>query len=525
MITWGITALSHDASITVLKDDEILFAAHSERYSRIKNDDKLHPDLIHAALQFGDPDKMVWYENPYKKKLRHLSAGQFKHALSISDLPKRYLKRCIDFRSPKVLKAIKNLKYVDHHESHAAGGFFTSKFNTATIIVMDAIGEFDTVSVWRGEGNSLTKLASRKYPFSHGLFYTAMTQLVGLKPNEEEYILMGMAAFCNESLQQLNMDSTIHLLKKYIQKEDDPLRYSATNYQNIKNLHKGVPPEFLQEHGELTFEQKCKIAKFAQLNIEAALHELVCLFARPEDNLIFSGGCALNCVANSKILKNYAHRIWIMPNPGDAGSSLGCALASNKVRIKNFSPYLGHEIKGEYPVAEALTELLSGNIIGIAAGKAEFGPRALGNRSLLADPRGELVQDKVNVIKKRDSFRPFAPVIMEEFFHEYFEGIHPARMYETTSPYMQYTFRCKQPDKFPGICHVDGTSRVQTVNHNQHPGLYALLLAFYKETGCPMLLNTSLNIKGQPLVNRRSDARAFTETYGIKVLTGEIKWS
>jgi carbamoyltransferase len=201
-----------------------------------------------------------------------------------------------------------------------------------------------------------------------------------------------------------------------------------------------------------------------------------------------------------------------MPNPGDAGSSLGAAAALYGKHIEWQGPFLGTEITKEYPVKKALKYLLDGNIIGIANGKAEFGPRALGNRSLLADPRGSYIKDKVNEIKRRQKFRPFAPAVMEEHAHEIFD------MPVEKVPYMQYTATCKYPDKYPAICHVDNTSRVQTVSKQDNPGFYSLLEAFYQETGCPMLLNTSLNIKGQPIVNTEEHAKEFEKRYKIKVL-------
>ena len=229
------------------------------------------------------------------------------------------------------------------------------------------------------------------------------------------------------------------------------------------------------------------------------------------------GGVALNCVANSELFRWYDN-IHIMPNPGDAGSSLGAAAleyfnrTGNKVNWQ--TPYLGYTIAGNYPIQKALASLEKNEIFGIANGSAEFGPRALGNRSLMADPRGNEIKDRVNSIKHRQKFRPFAPVIMEEFVHEYFEMPN-----NTVSPYMQFVARCKKPTKFPAIIHHDGTSRVQTVNYEQHPGLYTLLKEFYKKTGCPMLLNTSLNIKGQPIVNDERDAELFAKKYGVPVHT------
>ena len=231
-------------------------------------------------------------------------------------------------------------------------------------------------------------------------------------------------------------------------------------------------------------------------------------------NLVMMGGCALNCSANSNITWRWDN-VWIMPNPGDAGSCIGATQRFFDQRINWDTPYLGHEIKGEYPVTDILASLIKGDISGIASGRAEFGPRALGNRTLTADPRGDTIKDRMNEIKRRQKFRPFAPMILEEDVHDYFEM--PKNI--TASPYMQFVAKCKHPNDFPAIIHHDGTSRVQTVNEYQHPDLYNLLREFKDKTGCPMLVNTSLNIKGQPIVNDLKDAQDFTNHYGIKVFT------
>jgi carbamoyltransferase len=228
-------------------------------------------------------------------------------------------------------------------------------------------------------------------------------------------------------------------------------------------------------------------------------------------NLVYQGGVALNCLANRR-LGNYFENIWIMPNPGDAGSSLGAAALAYGKRLHWRDAYLGHNIPGPYPVDDLVRGLLHNRIVGVASGRAEFGPRALGNRSLLADPRGPEIKTQVNAIKRRQQFRPFAPVILAELANDYFDmqpGWH-------THSYMQSVARCRQPDVYPSICHVDGTSRVQTVAKDGS-GIRQLLEAWYARTGCPMLLNTSLNIRGEPMVNNRADADRFKTLYGVKV--------
>jgi carbamoyltransferase len=209
----------------------------------------------------------------------------------------------------------------------------------------------------------------------------------------------------------------------------------------------------------------------------------------------------------------------VMPNPGDAGSSLGAAALkyyeTTGRRVEWKGPYLGTNINGKYPVKKALASLAKDEIFGIANGRAEFGPRALGNRSLLAKPQGGDIKNRMNLLKQRQDFRPFAPVILEEYVHEYFDL--PRNKH--ASPYMSYVAVCKHPEMFPAIVHVDGTSRVQTVNKTQHPGLHKLLSQYYEISGCPMLLNTSLNIKGEPIVNTKNDSDRFTRMYGIPVHT------
>ena len=224
------------------------------------------------------------------------------------------------------------------------------------------------------------------------------------------------------------------------------------------------------------------------------------------------GGCALNCSANSEITEGWEN-VWIMPNPGDAGSAIGAVVGYFKEHVVWPGPYLGHNISKPYPTENLVDYLKSKKIAGVANGQAEYGPRALGHRSLLADPRGLKIKDKVNEIKQRQKFRPFAPAILEEHVHEYFDM--PQNI--DKSPYMQFVAKCRQPDLFPAIIHKDGTSRVQTVGKNDSHGFRQLLENWYSETGCPMLLNTSLNIKGKPIVNTWGDAQEFAQHYGVRV--------
>jgi len=488
-VIWGISALNHDASITVMDSgNNILFAAHSERYSRIKNDRFLNSNIIDAAKKFGNPVQIAWFEKPYLKKSRQAFAGQWDEVWTPT--PSAYLGTLNLGHIPVV--------YIPHHQSHAAAGYFTSKFSNAAIIVVDAIGEWDTISVWDAKAASLKKIHSVRYPSSLGLLYSAMTQRVGLKPNEEEYILMGMAAYGKP----IHTESILNDFVSYYKTPDFTLR---------ENVHRGIRqwrPDLSTEQDFMdiaasiqliTENFMCDIAKWARQNIQS-------------DNLILMGGCALNCVANEKIARLGLFKdIWIMPNPGDAGSSLGAILAYTQVHANWNNPYLGTNIDRPFDVSKVVDAIVSDKIIGIATGRAEFGPRALGNRSLIADPRGDEIKSKVNAIKKRQQFRPFAPIVLEGLAHSYFDM--PVR----TSPYMQFTARCLRPDLFPAICHVDGSSRVQTLNEEQNPRIFAVLTEFYRRTGCPILLNTSLNIKGEPLVDSWEDAMQFQSKYNITI--------
>jgi carbamoyltransferase len=492
----GISAGFHDAAVTLVDNQgKILFAGHSERYSKSKHDHNLHPDLIRDMLTYGTPTQIAYYERPWVKKTRQLYAGQW------NELKSPWTARGILKDS---IPGIGNIpiKTYNHHLSHAAAGFQTSPYDTATVVVIDAIGEWDTISIWsayydeRGYAQ-YNKVWGQKYPHSIGLMYSAFTKSVGLKPLDEEYILMGMAGW-GKSLNWFQADN----LKASLIENEAAMIFKY-------NLHIGLPGKI---KGNWSDEDTARAAQELTEDLIATIMSK----ARDlglSDNLVYSGGVALNCSAN-RMLGEYYDNIWIMPNPGDAGSSLGAAALKYGKRLDWRDAYLGHNISGDYPIREIISELVTNKIVGVASGRAEFGPRALGNRSLLADPRGPEIKDQVNEIKRRQKFRPFAPVILEELAHEYFDM--PVGW--TSSPYMQCTAKCKHPDSFPAIVHVDGSSRVQTVPKDGS-GIRRLLEQWYTWTGCPMLLNTSLNIRGEPMVNDRADADRFEQLYRVKVVS------
>jgi carbamoyltransferase len=365
--------------------------------------------------------------------------------------------------------------------------------NMGTVVVLDAIGEFLTCSVWEySDTHGLKHLYNSRYPHSFGLLYSAFTLRCGLKPMDEEYITMGMAGWGKP------------IYKDKIKKD---FIVSYHPFELKKNVHTGLG-DYLP--GADVMDIAASIQAVAEEFIVEYTKKAMVHTKFGNNHLIYQGGVALNCVANSHIF-DHADSVWIMPNPGDCGSSLGAALAEHGKRVKWPGPYIGTNIDNPYPVDAIIAELEANKIVGVASGRAEFGPRALGHRSLLADPRGPEIKDQVNAIKRRQKFRPFAPAILKEHVNEYFD------ICTDDSPYMQFVGKCKKPQEFPAIIHVDGTSRVQTVGKDDSPGFRALLEKWYKKTGCPMLLNTSLNIRGKPMVNTRKDADQFEDKYGIKV--------
>jgi carbamoyltransferase len=487
----GISAGFHDAAATVIsRQGDILYAAHSERYSKIKNDANLCRAMMDDIMDHYPIYHVAYYETPWKKQLRRLYSGE---GIEWNKLSTR-----------KILTEqfggyahIPSYSSHSHHLSHAAAGFQTSPYDRATVVVIDAIGEWDTISIWGAKYDSrgqaqYKRLWTQRYPHSIGLYYSAMTQQVGLKPNEDEYILMGMSAYGTTG---------------YAASLQDALIANEWEATFKHNLHIGTSDKnFAAMHGADLAASAQKLLENLVYNIMRRARDF-----KWSDNLVYMGGVALNCLANRN-LGEYFENVWIMPNPSDAGSSLGAAALKYGRRINWVNAYLGHNIPGAYPVTPVLDSLLSDGICGVASGRAEFGPRALGNRSLLADPRGADIKDRVNEIKRRQKFRPFAPVILEEMADQYFDfcpGWNDSR-------YMQSVARCRHPSLFPAICHVDGTSRVQTVPRDGS-GIRELLEKWFMITDCPMLLNTSLNIKGEPMVNDRADADRFEQKYNVKV--------
>jgi carbamoyltransferase len=438
MLVTGLSHGFHDAAICYLDDNKIVKAHHSERHSRIKNDRNLHNVQIDGTS--------VFYEKPFKKNIRRVLYGQ------------------------KWKTRPKYDHYIDHHWSHAAAAYYTRPFNEEPVcVVIDAIGEWDTASIWYNK----KKKWSMRYPKSLGLFYSAITDYVGLKPMEDEYILMGMAAYGSS-----------------------PVDLSHLSGYNLQKGCRGL---------HMPRVDKNTLASSAQAYIENEIIKIMKEARKYSSYLCYGGGVALNCVANTKVHGMF-DKMWIMPNPGDAGSSLGAAAAYLDVKLNWIDPYLGTNIKRDVNVKEVVNYLIDNHYCGIANGRAEFGPRALGNRSLIADPRQD-IKDTVNQIKQRQKFRPFAPAILEEYADQYFEG--------PMNEYMQFVAKAKHDHK--SVTHIDGTARVQIVKPSCRSIIRPILEEWYERTKCPMLLNTSLNIKGKPMVDNARQAKGFEKLYGVKV--------
>lgn len=473
----GINDSSHDAAVAVVENGKILFAAHAERYEVNKNTFHLNNDIVKEAMSYGKPDKIAYFEKRSLKRVRLALHGGINGQYAKHNYTKLGLYKFLD--------EVEEVQ-ISHHRSHAAAGYMTSPFDDATIVVLDAIGEFETASIWTAAGNKMRRRWSMKYPTSFGLFYSHMTNLVGLVPAQDEYILMGMAAFGDKER-----------YSKYLNSLFPQYESQAVNFHKKRNVGIDIKSE----------QDKFDLAAATQHVFEARLMDLMVLAKSigKSKNLVYMGGCALNCSANTKLFEVFDN-VWIMPNPGDAGSSLGAALSVYGEKIEWKGPYLGTPVGGHYPVHQILHELNHCGVVGVMNGRAEFGPRALGNRSLLADPRDNGSKQRLNSIKKREQFRPFAPVVLEEEANDWFDLPAP-------SPYMQFAVRAKKPDLIPGAVHVDGTSRVQTVSKQQHPGLHEVLVRWRNMTGIPVLINTSLNIKNQPLLNDARDGRQWREKY------------
>jgi len=546
MYNLGISCYYHDSAAALLKDGHVIAAVEEERFSRKKFDDgypKMAIDwcLNECAISPKQIDSVAFYDKPilkFERLLDNYIAVAPRGMYSFLDtIPKWLHKRLwIKNEIKNHLKDFKgNIIFPEHHMSHAAYAFYTSEFDESAILTIDGVGEWTTASFGIAKNNKIQLTNDIRWPHSLGLFYSAFTYFLGFKVNEGEYKLMGLSSYgkpkyydlIKENLIDVKNDGSIHLNMKYFAFTYDKV---MTN-ENFAQLF-GIPP---RKEGQKTEQIHYDIGASAQKVLEDVMLKMVnhIYLKTKMKNLCMSGGVALNGVANYQILKNGPFdNVHIPPSPGDGGSAVGCAqylyfVHNNKKRIieNNHSKliqenvYVGpsyndediikfldsNNIKYEKFEKQSLlkktAQLIStGNIVGWYQGKMEWGPRALGNRSILADPRNASMKDILNEkIKHRESFRPFAPSVLEEYASDFFDIDIP-------SPYMLMVAKVKKPEIIPAVTHVDGTGRLQTVSNDANPLYYDLINEFYKITGVPVIINTSMNVMGEPIVNTPEQA-------------------
>ncbi len=567
----GISCFYHDSAAALIKDDEIIFASQEERFSRKKHDSSFPNKSIEYILnkyklKLSDIDHFVFYEKPFLKFERILETHiayspygfkSFLHSIPIWIKDKLFQKNILfnELRNiDKDFISKNKIKFSDHHLSHAASSFYPSPFKEAAFLTLDGVGEWTTTSYGYANESSLKFESQIQFPHSLGLLYSAFTYYLGFKVNSGEYKMMGLAPYGEPKFTDLILKELIDL------KEDGSFKLNMKYFSYTTHLQM-INKKFENLFGaKRRLPEVDKIKNF-HMDIASSIQkviEIVVLKICEEikkvtgsDNLCLSGGVALNCVANGKLLeKKIFKNLWIQPAAGDAGGALGAALAYYHLSLENKKTNTNDKMKGSYlgpefddqSVEKSLKaleasfiklnreemldfvseEINDGKAIGWFQGKMEFGPRALGSRSILADPRSEKTQKNLNLkIKFRESFRPFAPSILREHCSNFFK-------LDTESPYMLIVSEVKDEIKskltdqennlfgieklnikrstIPAVTHVDYSARVQTVDKDTNLIFYDLIKRFYKKTGFPLLVNTSFNIRGEPIVCTVEDA-------------------
>ncbi|TMI01728.1 MAG: hypothetical protein E6H43_08140 [Betaproteobacteria bacterium] len=566
----GISAFYHDSAAALLEDGRIVAAAQEERFTRKKHDARfpLHAIrycLAEGGIAVGDLDRVVFYDKPFVKFERLLETylsfaprgyKTFRMAIPLWLREKLFLKDLLLKELRKISGSGKwneELLFSEHHLSHAASAFFPSPFDEAIVLTMDGVGEWATTSAAIGRGNSLEVQKEIHFPHSLGFLYSAFTYYTGFKVNSGEYKLMGLAPYGEpkykdkilEHLIDVKADGSFRLNIGYF----DFCTGLTMTSQRFHDLFGGPP----RKPDQLLTPYHMDLAA----SIQAVTEEIVLRLTRSlcEEtgirNLCLAGGVALNCVANGKVLRDACcDRIWIQPAAGDAGGALGAALAGYHLQLGRARTANGDAMKGSFLgpaftqreiedrltrcgarfevladsalIATGAEDLARSKALGWFQGRMEFGPRALGNRSILGDPRSPGMQKTLNLkIKYRESFRPFAPSVLRERVSDWFE-------LDCDSPYMllvadvvrsrrrEMTREEKQlfgidklnvpRSEIPAVTHVDYSARVQTVHEDTNPRYHALLSAFERKTGCPVLVNTSFNVRGEPIVCTPEDA-------------------
>ena len=572
----GISAYYHDSAAALVVDGEIVAAAQEERFSRKKHDAGFPADAIRyclkeAGLQLADVDHIVFYDKPLIKFERLIETylafaprgfRSFFTAIPVWLKEKLYLKKTLR-RELSALggiaqKQLPELMFTEHHQAHAASAFFASPFQKAAVICFDGVGEWATTSVWLGEDHRLTPQWEINFPHSLGLLYSAFTYYTGFRVNSGEYKLMGLAPYGEPRYVELISDNLIDV------KADGTFRLDMSYFDYATGLTMttakfdqlfGGPPR--QPEAELT-QKEMDIARSIQVVTEEIVLKLAETVHKEMgiDYLCLAGGVALNCVANGRLLREGPFKgIWIQPAAGDAGGALGAALAIWYEYLENpreatapdsmQGAFLGpaysnadiqtcldaqgasYEYLDDADLVTRVASLIDDNkVFGWFQGRMEFGPRALGNRSIIGDPRSAKMQSVMNLkIKYRESFRPFAPAIKADKVQDWFD-------HDGASPYMLIVAQVADSkllgseqeitglqrlhvirSEIPAVTHVDCSARVQTVHQDTNPRFYALLDAFEQQTGCPLLVNTSFNVRGEPIVRTPEDAwRCFMRT-------------
>jgi carbamoyltransferase len=587
----GISAFYHDSAAALIIDGQVVAAAQEERFTRKKHDSSFPVNAIkfclnYSKLSLDSLDAVVYYEKPFLKFERLLETyyafapkgvvsfataipAWLKEKLFVKYTIKKSLAECGTYNKKKL-----NLLFTEHHQSHAASAFYPSEFENSAILTIDGVGEWTTASIAQGNAEGIRILREMHFPHSLGLLYSAFTYFLGFVVNSGEYKLMGLAPYGNpedtqtlnyikqikEHIVNINTDGSIKLNMKYFRFHTGLRMINHSKWKALFGFSRRKPnDEVLQHHCNLAYAIQ-SVSEEIILNMAKEAKRLT-----GSNNLCLAGGVSLNCVANGKLLNSgLFDNLYIQPAAGDAGGAVGSALETwhllQDKNSKNIMPtaFLGPEFSNDSSLKmlqkyntvfeeldfdelnKRVAKLIdNGNVIGWFQGRMEYGPRALGNRSIIADPRNPEMQKKLNLkIKFREGFRPFAPTVLAEYTKEYFD-------INNESPYMLLVadvnnkYRYNVPDNYYGlnymeklytkrsqiqaITHVDFSARLQTVSKTQNESYYNLINTFYKLTGCPIIINTSFNVRGEPIVCTPEEAyRCFMRTEMDYLIIGNL---
>ena len=533
MVSLGISCFYHDSSVCLVKDGKVLLAVEEERFSVIKHDSSFPDKSIHwiineSKISFEDIDEVCFYEKPLIKTHRIvttcLNNFQIKDAFKFAV---KGVKQFLDLkRKLRWLFSNAEIKFTSHHDSHIGYSYLTSPFKKAAVLSVDGVGEWETTVLAKAEQNDWEKLETTVFPHSLGMFYSTFTAFLGFKPNEGEYKVMGLAPYGNPKTFIDKFRDIIYPSKKGIYKlnmkmfnydKSDEVMFTSELSSHLGLLPRLPTEELTQQHKDLAASVQF-IYEMYFFRLLKQLHKLTKC-----DNLVLSGGCAYNGTANGKISKKTGFKnVWIPPSPSDSGSSIGACLISyyrgeSDKRLDNTNPYLGPKFSNEY-ISQILknynnkliykklsdeeiidlvsTEISNGKVVAWFEGRLELGARALGHRSIFADPKNPAMKNRINqIVKKREGFRPFAPIVKDETKNLYFE-------WDKEVPYMNQIVSVRKEfrTKLPAITHIDGTARIQTLRKDQCERVYKLLDSLEKKNDFPIVLNTSFNIKDQTMI-------------------------